>query len=57
MMNDKFKIVCIKYKGEDICIEEKINYDWNGYDEFPYVDGYSLECSKCGNRGDLISTI
>ena len=29
MMNDKFKIVCIKYKGEDICIEEKINDDLN----------------------------
>ena len=52
MVNDKFKITCLKCENEDIYIKESINYDWNGYDEFPYVDGYILECSKCGNRSD-----
>lgn len=45
-MKNKFKIICLECKSEDVVLEEEIDYD---YEENPYVSGYYLECKNCGN--------
>lgn len=45
-MDNKFKIICLECKSENVTLEEEIDYD---YEENPYVSGYCIVCNNCGN--------